>query len=227
MFRSLDNVWRAAPLALSPVSFTSRGLARRAACRIACFSPLLTSCPPRCSLHSSFLCLVDVLPTAPLAAQLVSFSCQRFARRAARCITCFFLLLTSCPLRRSLHRSFLSLADILPAVPPAVSLVCSSCRRLAHRAVRCIARFFLFLTSCPPCRSCLSVGDVLPAALLAASLVSFSCQRFACPAVRFIARFFFLSTSCPQHHSLYGSFLPLVDVFLAVPIAASLVSFSC
>jgi hypothetical protein len=66
---------------------------------------------------------------------------------------------------RSLNRSFLSLADVLPAVPLAVSLV-------SHRS-----------TSCPPRRSLnrlfLSIFDALPAAPLAVSLVFLTGQPLA------------------------------------------------
>jgi hypothetical protein len=172
---------------------------------------LATSCPPRRALHRSFLSLADilpavslaaslvsladVLPAAPLDAPLVSFCCRRLARRSARCIACFFLSSTFCPPRCSVHRSFLSLVDVLPAAPLAASLV-----------------FFQFSTFCPPrCllhRSFLSLVDVLPAAPLAVWLVSPNGQRVS----RCVSRFFLLLTSCALCHSLHRSFLSLVDV---------------
>jgi hypothetical protein len=103
---------------------------------IPCFLYLSMTCPPCRSLHRSFLSLADDIPAVPLAASLVSFSCRRLACRAARCITRFSLLPTSCPPCRSLHRSFFSLADVLPAAPLAELLVAFSCRLLARRATR-------------------------------------------------------------------------------------------
>jgi hypothetical protein len=178
----------------SLVLFTRRRFARRAAHCIARFFLLPTSCPPRWSLHLLFLSPAGDLPAAPLAASLVSFSCQRLARRAVRCIVGFFLSSMFYPPRRSLHRSFLSLANDLSAAPLAASLVSFSSRRLARRAVRCIVGFFLSSMFCPQRRSLhrsfLSLANVLPAAPLAASLVSFSSRRLARRAARCIARFF-------------------------------------
>jgi hypothetical protein len=91
LFRSILGVLPAAPLAVSLVSFPRRRLPRRVA---------------RC-IDRSFSC--QCLARAPFAASLVSLSCRRLAHRAARCIARFFLLLTSCPPRRSLYRLFLSL----------------------------------------------------------------------------------------------------------------------
>jgi hypothetical protein len=151
-FLSLADVLTTAPLAASFVSFSGRRLARRTARCRACFFLLLTSCPPRRSLHRSFLSPSDVLPAAPLAESLVSFSGRRLARRAARSLRRSFLL-TSCPPRRSLHRSFLSLVDVLPAAPLAASLVSLTGQPLARVAAHDIARFFGSLPSYPPCRS--------------------------------------------------------------------------
>jgi hypothetical protein len=113
---SLIDMLPAASLSASLVSFPRRQLARRAAHRIACLFHLSTSCPPRRSRHRMFIFLVDVQPTAPLAESLVSFTCRRLGRRAARCFACFYHLSTSCPPRRFLRRLFSSLADVLPAV---------------------------------------------------------------------------------------------------------------
>jgi hypothetical protein len=115
-FFSIVDDFPAAPLAVSLVSFSCRRLS--------------------CSLHPLFPLLVNDFPAAPSAASLVSVSCRRHARRAARCIARFILLSTSCPPRRSLHRSFFSLADVLPAAPLAELLVAFSCRLLARRATR-------------------------------------------------------------------------------------------
>jgi hypothetical protein len=90
--------------------------------------------PPRRSLHRSFVSLAEDMTAAPLAASLVSFSSGRLARGAARCNGRFIFLSTSFPPRRSQHRSFLSLADVSPAAPLAVSCVTFACRRLARRA---------------------------------------------------------------------------------------------
>jgi hypothetical protein len=84
---------------------------------------LPTTCLQCRSLHRSFLSVADDLPAALLAASLVSFSRRRLARYVARCIPRFFLLPTTCPPCRSLHRSFLSLADVLFAALLAVPLV--------------------------------------------------------------------------------------------------------
>jgi hypothetical protein len=178
------------------------------------FLSLADALPAAPLVESLVSSLVDVLPAAPLAALLVSFSSRRLARRAARCIACFFLLPTSCPPRRSLHCLFRSLLDVLPAAPLAALRVSFSCRPLAppRRSLH---------------RSFLSLVDVLPAAPLAESLVSFSCRRHARRAARSVARFFLLSTSCPPRRSLNRSFLSLVDATPAAPLAASLVSVSC
>jgi hypothetical protein len=140
---------------------------------------LSTSCPPRRSLTRSFLSLADVLPAAPLVVSPVFFTRRRLSHRAAVCIARFFLLPMTYPPRRSLHHSFVSLADFLPAVPLVAYLVSFTRRRLARRAARCVTRFFLLLTSCAPRlslhRSFLSLADTLPAAPLAEPLVSLSC----------------------------------------------------
>jgi hypothetical protein len=115
------------------------------------------------------------------------------ARRAARCIAPSILLSTSYLPCRLLHRTFLSLVDVLPAALLTAWLVSFSCRRLARHAVhsqarslccghlsrhaaRCIARIFLLPTSFPLCRSLdrsfLSLADGFPAAPLAALRVS-------------------------------------------------------
>jgi hypothetical protein len=72
-------------------------------------------------MYRSFLSPADVLPAIPLDVSLLSCSRRRLARRAAPCIACFFLLPTSCPPYRLLNRSFLSLADVMPAAPLAAS----------------------------------------------------------------------------------------------------------
>jgi hypothetical protein len=110
------------------------GLPPAAPLCIARFFLLMTPGPRRRSLHRSFLSLADVLPAAPLPESPVSLSRRRLARRAARGIARSFLLPTSGPPRPSLNRSFLFLADTLPAAPLAASLVSFSCRRLARSA---------------------------------------------------------------------------------------------
>jgi hypothetical protein len=165
-------------------------------------------------LYRSFLSLADHLPAAPLAASLVSFTRQGLARRAARCIARFFLLPTTCPPCCSLNRSFLSLADDLPAAPLAASLVLFTRSGLPRRAARCIARFFHLPTSCPLCRSLyrlfFPLVDDLPPALLAAPLVSFTRRGLT-----------------SRRRSLYRLFLSPVNRLPAAPLAASLVAFSC
>jgi hypothetical protein len=192
-------------------------------------------CLPCHSLRRSFLPLVDALPATPLAASLDSFTRRCHARRAARCIARFFRWSTSCPPRRSLRRSFLSLVDVLPAAPLAASFVSFARRYLARRPARCIARFFLLPTCCPPHRSLyrlfrtcpsrrvlhrsfLSLADDMPDAPLAASLVSSACQRFALRSARYIACFVHSTTSFPPRLSLRRSFLSLVDVLSAAPL---------
>jgi hypothetical protein len=152
LFLVLVDVRPTVPLTVSLVSFSGRRHAIRYASRcIARFSvPLtsrragdfvarlfiqLTSCPPRCSLYHSFLSLADVTPTVPLAVTFVSFSRRRQTRRARHAtdyIARFFLPLMSRPPRCSLHRSFLSLADGLPATPLSQSLVSLSSQPLAR-----------------------------------------------------------------------------------------------
>lgn len=134
-------------------------------------------------------------------------------RPPAACnITRFFLSLAACPPRRWLHRFFLSLVDILPAAPLAVSRVSFTRRRFAHRTARCIARFF-FVEVLPVSLYCLLVSliDVLPAAWLAASLVTLTSRRLARHAARCIACFFHSSTSCPTRRSLHRSFSRLSE----------------
>jgi hypothetical protein len=169
------------------------------------FVLLPTTCPLCCSLNRSFLSLPGDLPTAPRAASLVSLTPRGLARRAIRCITHCFLSPTSCPSRRALNRSFLSLADDLPAVPLAGSLVASTRRRLARRAARCIARLFLLTT--------------LPAAPFAVSLLALSRRRLARRAARGIARFFRLPTTCPPCRLLNHSFLSPAGNTPAAPLA--------
>jgi hypothetical protein len=70
-------------------------------------------------LHS----LVHILPAAPLAVLLICFTRRRLACHDARYIAFFFHFLTSCPLRCSLHRLFLSLLVGLAHVPFAGLLV--------------------------------------------------------------------------------------------------------
>jgi hypothetical protein len=147
-------------------------------------------CPPRRPLNRSFLSYTDVLTAAPFDAPRVSFCYRRLAHRASSCTARFFLSLTACPQRRSLHNLFLSLADVLPAVPLGASLVSFTRQSLACPAARCIACYLQSLTSLPPLRSqhrlILSLVDVLPAAPLAESLDSFPCQRLARCAARCI-----------------------------------------
>jgi hypothetical protein len=95
LFLSLRDILPAAPLAVTLVSFTCRRLARRAAHCVACFFHSSSSCSPRRSLHCPFLSLFDVLHAALLAKSLVTFTRRHLARRAARCIACFFHLSTS------------------------------------------------------------------------------------------------------------------------------------
>jgi hypothetical protein len=87
------------------------------------------------------------------------------------------------PPRTIPDRSFLSLADILPTAPLAVSLVSLTGQPLARGAARCIARCFLLLTSLPPRqslhRSFLSPDEAPPAEPLAVSLVSLTGQPLA------------------------------------------------
>jgi hypothetical protein len=168
---------------------------------IARFIRLLTSCPPRCSLHHSFLSPADATAAAPLAESLVSFFCRRLARRVARFITRFFLPSTPRPPYRLRNRSFLSLFDALPAVRLAASLVSCSRRRHVRRAACCIARFFL-----PPTTR-------LPT----------SRPRSRSRYHSFLSR---APTCCPRRRSLNRSFLSLADALPAAPLAASLVCFS-
>jgi hypothetical protein len=116
-FLSPADARSAASLGASRVSFSRRRLTRRATRFIPRFFLCLTPCPPRRSLHGSFLYPADAMPAAQLVASLFSSTCRRLARGATRCIARFFLPPTSCPPRRSLNRSFLALADTLPAVP--------------------------------------------------------------------------------------------------------------
>jgi hypothetical protein len=80
------------------------------------------TCPPHDSLHRLFLSHGDLLPTAPLASLHVSFTHRRLARHTGRCIACFVPFSTSELPRCWLHRLFLSLANILPAVQIVASL---------------------------------------------------------------------------------------------------------
>jgi hypothetical protein len=128
--RSLNRVFLsraddtpAVPLAESLVSFSVRSLSRLAARCIAGFVLLLTCCPRRRSLICLFLSPADNTPTVPLAESLVPFSYRRRARRAACSIAHFFIFFTTCPLRRSPNRAFLSPADDTPVAPLAESLV--------------------------------------------------------------------------------------------------------
>jgi hypothetical protein len=179
-FLSLADALPVPLLTESLVSFPCRRLARGAARGVASFSAQSTACPRRRSLNRSFLSLADALRAAPLAVLLVSLTSQPLARRAARQNDRFFRLPTGCPTRRSLNRSFLSLADTLPAVPLGESLVSFSFRRLARHSARCILRFFLLQMPCPwrhsLNRSFLSLADALPAAPLRVPLVSLTGQ---------------------------------------------------
>jgi hypothetical protein len=137
---------------------------------------------PCSSQYRLFLLLGDFRTVALLAALLDSVTRGRLARRAVRSVVCLILLPTSLPPCRSLHRTFHSLVEVSTGAPLAASLVYFSYRRLARRAARWIARFFLFTTPSPTSRSprrsqhrlFLSLADVLPATPLAASLVSSS-----------------------------------------------------
>jgi hypothetical protein len=199
------DIFPATLLAASLVYFCCRRLSRCAALWIARFFLSPTAFPPLRSQRCVFLSLVEVLPAVPLAVSLVSFSCRRLGRRAARCIACFVHSLRSCPRRHSQYRSFLSLADDLPAAP-------------------------LTASPCPPCRSLhrsfLSPADATPAALLAASLVSFSRRRHARRATRCIARFFLPRTTRTPRRLLNRSFHSLFDALPAAPLAEALVCFS-
>jgi len=148
-------------------------------------------------LNRWFLSFVDDLPAALLAALLVCFPDRHLPHRAAGSIAGFFLSSTPCPPRRSLHLTFLSLANGLPAAPLAASHVP-----------------FTHSTTIPPRRSLhrliSSLDDVWPSALLAASLVSFTHRRLA-------------RRAATPHHL----FLSLADFLPAAPLAASLVSFAC
>jgi hypothetical protein len=239
-FLSHADVLPAASLAVSLVSFAYRRHVCRAAPCISRFFLVPTPRLPRRTLHRSILSLHDALAAAPLAASLVSFSCRRVGRRAARCISRFFLLPTPrlprrsldpsrfflfptrWPPRRSLHRSFLSPADATLAVPLTVSPVFLTGQPLAGGEARCIARFFHLPTCWPPCRSLyrsfLSHADVLPAASLAVSLVSFAYRRHARRAARCIAWFSRRSISCPRCRSLNRSILSLFHALPAAPL---------
>jgi hypothetical protein len=116
------------------------------------------------------------------------------------------------PPHRSLNRSFLALADTLPAVPLAESLLSSSCRHLARRAAGVIAVFFLLPTPYPPRR--LLHRSFPP-------LADFLSRAGGC-----IIRFFLFPTACPSRRSLHRSFLSPADATSAAPLAASFVSFS-
>jgi hypothetical protein len=133
-FLSRFNTLPAAPLPESLVSSSRRRHSRHAACRNACFLLVSTPCPPRCLPNHSFLSRFNVLPDVPLAESLISCARRRPTPSAARCIARFFLPPTIRPLCRLLNRSFLSLFDVLPAVPLCESLVYFSRRRLAHHA---------------------------------------------------------------------------------------------
>jgi hypothetical protein len=89
---------------------------------------------PRQLMNRRFLSPADDTHAVPLAESLVSFSRRSLARHGARCVTCLFLLTMSYPPRRSLNRSFLSLADALPGAPLVVSFVCFSRRRIDRGA---------------------------------------------------------------------------------------------
>jgi hypothetical protein len=138
---SLVDILSAALFAASLVSFSRRRHARRGGHCIALFFLLTTPWPPGCSLHRSFLSLADVLHALSLAESLLSLTCRCLARGAAHCNSCFVLLSTSCPWRRSPHHLFPSLVDVLAAVPITESLVSCSCARLSHRVARCVDTF--------------------------------------------------------------------------------------
>jgi hypothetical protein len=105
--------------------------------------------------ESLFLSLVNVLPTAQLAESLDSFTRRRLACRAPHCIACSFYSSSSCPMHRSLHRMFLSLADALPAMPLTASLVSFARRRLACCTAGRIACFFHSSTFGRPVTCCI------------------------------------------------------------------------
>jgi hypothetical protein len=214
LFVLLVNVLPAASLAASLVSFLRRRLACRATHCVAHFSWLSTSCPLRCLLDRLFLSLVDLFSAAPLrrSLDLSSLLHRRLVRRAAHCNACLFRLSMSCLPRCWLHRLFVLLVDVLPAVPLAASLLSFLRRRLACRATHCVARFFL-------------VVEVLPASRLAGSLAYFTCLPLPPHATHWIACLFHLWTSCPSCRSLYRLFLSLVNGMPPTPLVGLLVSF--
>jgi hypothetical protein len=210
-FLSLVDVLPAAPLSALLVSFPDRHLPHRAAGSIAGFFVISTSCPPRRSLHLVTL-LINVWHAAPLAASHVSFSCQQLARRAARFIACFFLLPTTFPPRRSLHRLISSLVDVWPSALLAASLVSFACHCLDRRTGRQIAHASLSL-----------------AAPVSASLISLSRPPRRSPdrSFLFVARCalagFCDSIAPPLRRSQDRSFPPLIDNYRAATLVASLV----
>jgi hypothetical protein len=164
-FLSLAVALPVTSLAASHVSFCCWCNARRTAvppCRLlyrSIFSPVYR-------LHAAALAEshLPTTPVVPLAVSVVLFSSGCHARRAARCVACFFVMLSSSPPRRSLHRPLRiavyhlraeppaeslvsSPADDTPAAPLAASLICFSCRRLGRRAAHWNARFFLISVS--------------------------------------------------------------------------------
>jgi hypothetical protein len=228
-FQSSTSCLHAMPLAASLVTFTGRHPTRRATRSIAGSFHASTSSPPRHLLHRLFLSLRHVLPAVPLAASLVAFTGRHPTRLAARSIAGSFHASTSCPPRHLLHRLFLSLRHVLPAVPLAASLVAFTGRHPIGRAARSIAGTFHASTSCPPrhwlYRLFLSLV-ILPVPPLAASLVPFTRRRPTSRATCCIACSFLASTSCPPRHSLHRLFLALVDILPVPPRAALLVSFT-
>jgi thiol-disulfide isomerase/thioredoxin len=109
------------------------------------------------------------------------------------------------------NHSFLSPADATPAALLAESLVSFSFRRLARRAARYIARFFLLPILCPLFRqlncSFLFVADFLSVAPVAVSVVLLSMSG-----ARLIALLFHASTWCPACRSLV--LIPILTILL-------------
>jgi hypothetical protein len=162
-------------------------------------------------LNRRFLSHADNTASVPLAESLISFSCRRLARFAARCIPHLFLLTTSYQSRRSQNRSFLGPAEDTPTAPLGLSLVSFSFRPLARRAARYIARFFLLPILFPLFRqlncSVLFVADFLSVVPVAVSVVLLSMSG-----ARLIALFFHPSMWCPACRSLV--LIPILTILL-------------
>lgn len=206
------------------------GFRRRTGRRLAHFFRLSTSCPPRGSLHHSFLSLVDGLPAAPLARSLLSFACRRLARLAAHLIARFFRLSTACPPRRSPGP-----CRTVPTVRCAYLQwqrgrihVMLAWRGIVEKATGCLLNDWVSAVLSHPERrqphqKLISVG--LERSSFPRSLDR-SFQPLARCAAGEIERFFHLSMSCPPCCSLLRSFVPLVDVLPTAPLTALQVSFT-